>query len=98
MSDSESSNLPVLLSALDRLTEEELVQLNHVIVARLRLMDQVRSHKQMVKFRIGQTVRFTTADGRLIRGVIKSLNRKSVTILGNNQVIWRVAPALLEAD
>ena len=38
------NNLPAVLSVLDRLTEDELVQLNHVVVQRLRLMRQIRSH------------------------------------------------------
>jgi hypothetical protein len=98
MNDTEPSDLPAVLSVLDCLTEEELVQLNHVIVARLRLLQQIRSHNQMMNFRIGQTVRFTAATGAVIRGVIKSLNRKSVTVLTDAQVAWRVSPALLEPD
>jgi hypothetical protein len=98
MSDSNRSNLPALVSVLERLTEEELVQLNHVIVARLRLIQQIRSHGQMMNFRIGQAVHFTTATGEVIRGIIKSHNRKSVTVLSDAHVAWRVAPGLLQAD
>jgi hypothetical protein len=98
MNDAQNHNLPALLSVLERLTEEELVQLNHVIVARLRLMQQIRSHDQMMNFRIGQAVHFTTDTGQVIRGIIKSHNRKSVTVLSDAQVAWRVAPALLHAD
>ena len=98
MNDAQNHNLPALLSVLERLTEEELVQLNHVIVARLRLMQQIRSHDQMMNFRIGHAVHFTTDTGQVIRGIIKSHNRKSVTVLSDAQVAWRVAPALLHAD
>jgi len=98
MNASDPPNLPALLSVLERLTEEELVQLNHVIVARLRLMQQIRSHGQMMNFRIGQAVHFTTAAGQVIRGVVKSHNRKSVTVLSDAQVAWRVAPGFLQAD
>ena len=98
MSDAEDTDLPAVLSVLDRLTEEELVQLNHVIVARLRLMQQIRSHNQMMNFRIGQAVRFTTVTGQVIRGRIKSLNRKSVTVFSDTSGTWRVAPALLQPD
>jgi hypothetical protein len=98
MSASDQPHLPALLSVLDRLTEEELAQLNHVIVARLRLMQQIRSHDQMMNFRIGQAVHFTTATGHAIRGIVKSHNRKSVTVLSDAQVAWRVAPGLLQAE
>ena len=95
MNAGELPNLPRVLSVLDLLTEEELVQLNHVIIARLRLMQQIRSHGQMMNFRIGQRVHFTSADGQLIRGIVKSHNRKSVTVLTETQLAWRVSPGLL---
>ena len=93
-----SDNLPKVLSVLDLLTEDELVQLNHVIVARLRLMQQIRSHGQMMNFRIGQAVRFATSDGRAIRGIVKSHNRKSVTVISDDGLQWRVSPTLLRAE
>jgi hypothetical protein len=98
MSQTDPCNLPALVSVLDRLTEEELVQLNHVIVARLRLMQQIRTHGQMMNFRIGQAVRFADASGQLVRGVVKSHNRKSVTILTDCGCQWRVSPHLIQAD
>ena len=91
-------DLPAVLSALERLTEEELIQLNHIIVARLRLMGEVKSHGKMMQFRLGQPVRFTAGSGQVIRGVVKSHNRKSVTVISQTHGIWRVGPGLLEAD
>jgi hypothetical protein len=91
-------NLPKVLSVLDLLTEEELVQLNHVIVARIRLMQQIRSHGQMMNFRLGQRVRFTSSSGQLVRGVITRHNRKSVTLIADDGMQWRVSPGMLQAD
>ena len=62
---------------IDHLTEAELIELNHKIVERLRLMRQIRSHKEMFQFKIGdrvKTLRGSTrgiivrklADGRLV--------------------------------
>jgi hypothetical protein len=96
MNATSQGNLPKVLSVLDLLTEEELAQLNHVIVARLRLMQQIRSHGQMMNFRIGQSVRFTDAGGQVIRGVIARHNRKSVTVVTNDGHQWRVAPGLIQ--
>jgi hypothetical protein len=42
----------------DHLAEAELVDLNHRIVQRLRLMTQVHAHKAMLEFRIGDWVTF----------------------------------------
>jgi hypothetical protein len=98
MSSAPEPNLPKVLSVLDRLTEEELIQLNHVIVARLRLMQQIRSHEKMMNFRIGQRVRFTSSHGELIRGVITRHNQKSVTIIADGGMQWRVSPAMIQPD
>ena len=41
---------------IDRLTEAELVDLNHRIVERLRLLQHMRSHVQMLEFKLGERV------------------------------------------
>ena len=101
MSDSAAhadENLPRILSVLDRLTEEELVHLNHLIVQRLRLMQQIRAHGAMMQFHIGQPVRFTNSAGEIVRGTITRHNRTSVTLVTPAGARWRVAPGLLEPE
>ena len=83
---------------LDLLTEEELVRLNQIIVARLRLMHEIKAHGAMMNFRPGQRVRFAATSGELIRGVIAKYNRKSVTVVTEAGAHWRVSPGLLEAE
>ena len=90
-----SRNLPRVLSALEQLTEEELVQLNRIVVARLRLMQDIRAHGRMMDFQVGQSVQFTDPSGRLFRGVVSRHNRKSVTVVTGDGVQWRVSPSLL---
>src|ERR1700754_487963 len=46
---------------IDALTEAELVDLNHRIVERLRFLLQMKSHKQMLDFSIGDRVIFQPA-------------------------------------
>jgi len=48
---------------IDRLTEDELVDLNNRIVARLRFLHQLNAHVQMLDFKIGDRVAFQP-DGR----------------------------------
>jgi hypothetical protein len=43
---------------IDKLTEEELIDLNHRVVERLRFLDQMRAHSTMMKFSIGERVAF----------------------------------------
>ena len=97
-SDEKQGALPRVLSALELLTEEELVQLNHRIVARLRLMQEIRAHGAMAELRLGQRVRFLDSAGRTIRGAVTRYNRKSVTVLTDAGAQWRVAPDLLKPE
>jgi hypothetical protein len=41
---------------VDRLTEPELIDLNRKIIERLRLLQQMRAHRQMLAFKIGDWV------------------------------------------
>jgi hypothetical protein len=90
------ADLPRVLAVLDLLTEEELVHLNHVVVERLRLMQQIRQHGKIIQVRIGQSVRFADATGRTVRGIVSRHNRKSVTVVTPDGHQWRVSPQLLE--
>ena len=51
---------------IDRLTESELIDLNHRIVARLRMFAQLRAHTSMLELKVGERVSFDTEDGRRI--------------------------------
>jgi hypothetical protein len=80
---------------IDQLTETELVDLNRRVIERLRLLQQMRAHKQMLEFRIGDRVAFQ-ADGRgTVEGMLTRYNRKSVTVITNDGHHWNVAPGLL---
>ena len=41
---------------IDHLTEAELVDLNSRIVARLRFLEQMRAHVEMLEFKIGDAL------------------------------------------
>ncbi len=80
---------------IDRLTEAELVDLNHRIVERLRLLQHMRAHAHMLEFRIGEQVTFQP-DGRgPVQGMLTRYNRKSVTVVTDDGHRWTVSPALL---
>jgi hypothetical protein len=80
---------------IDHLTEAELVDLNHRIVERLRFLDQVRAHTQMLTYRIGDRVRFQPAGRPPVVGMLVRYNRKSVTVITDDGQRWNVSPALL---
>ena len=80
---------------IDRLSEEELVDLNNRVVERLRFIRQAHAHHAMLQFRIGEVVAFEP-DGRgCIEGVITRYNKKSVTVLTPDGQQWRVSPGFL---
>ena len=80
---------------IDSLPEQDLIELNHKIVARLRFLSQMRSHSIMLDFRIGERVIFRP-DGRPeVIGILTQYNKKTVTVITDSGEHWRVAPGLL---
>ena len=80
---------------IDQLTEEELIELNHKIVERLRLLEQMRAHGTMMRFSIGQRVLFDDSDGQSVSGVLTRYNKKTVTVISDDGRRWNVSPGLL---
>ena len=80
---------------IDKLSEEQLVDLNHRIVERLRFIAQMRAHATMLDFAIGQRVSFDADGGRLVTGTLTKYNRKTVTIITDEGQRWNVSPGFL---
>ena len=80
---------------LSKLTEEELVELNHEIVARLKVLRQMHRYEQMAAFRAGDRVSFMNDRGDVVSGIVVRFNHKSVTLHADNGERWRVSPGLL---
>ena len=92
-SNSESVAMPI---DIDALTESELMDLNHRVVARLRFLAHVDAHATMLEFRIGERVTFHP-DGRPpVTGMISRYNKKTVGIVTDDGHRWNVAPQLLQ--
>ena len=82
---------------IDKLSEEELIELNNRIVQRLRFLQQARAHASMLKFNIGARVTFTPDGRRPVVGVLTKYNRKTVTVVTEDGQRWNVSPHLLES-
>jgi hypothetical protein len=80
---------------IDKLTEEELIDLNHMIVERLRLLSQMRAHSQMLDFKIGDQVSFQPEGRPPVVGMMTRYNKKTVTVITDSGQHWNVAPGLL---
>lgn len=81
---------------IDGLSRDELIDLNHRIVERLRILDEVDAHKTMLEFSIGDRVMFVPYGGPPEFGVLTKYNRKTVTVVTDDKRRWNVAPTLLE--
>ena len=80
---------------IDKLNEDELIDLNNRIVARLRFLNQMRAHSQMLDFRIGDRVTFQPEGRPPLFGIITRYNKKTVTVITDSGQHWNVAPGLL---
>ena len=63
---------------IDRLSEAELVDLNNRIVARLRFLQQMRAHVEMLEFNIGDRVTFQPPGQGSVEGMLTRYNNKTV--------------------
>ncbi len=80
---------------IDQLTEDELVDLNNRIVARLRFLSHMRAHSEMLEFKIGDRVIFEPEGRAPVVGVLTRYNKKTVTVLSDSGQRWNVSPGFL---
>ena len=80
---------------IDELSEKELIKLNQRIVERLKFLDSVSRHKEMMDFNIGERVSFTPAGREKQFGVLVKYNQKTVTVVTEQGERWNVSPFLL---
>ena len=80
---------------IDSLSEQELIDLNHRVVARLRALRDMRAHVGMLEFRIGDRVTFQPPGRERLSGVLTRYNRKTVTVITDDGMQWNVAPGFL---
>ncbi|MGH9968550.1 MAG: hypothetical protein ACREBG_12075 [Pyrinomonadaceae bacterium] len=80
---------------IDGLTEAELIDLNNRVVERLKFLNHMRAHAQMLEFRIGDRVSFQPDDRPVMVGMLTRYNKKTVTVITESGEHWNVAPGLL---
>lgn len=81
---------------IDQLSIEELETLNHRIVERLKFLDAVQAHRDMMALNIGAKVSFESPrHGRQVGTVVK-FNRKTATVISDDGLRrWKVPPGML---
>ncbi|HYN26052.1 MAG TPA: hypothetical protein VES69_13560, partial [Pyrinomonadaceae bacterium] len=69
--------------------------LNNRVVERLKFLNHMRAHAQMLEFRIGDRVSFQAEGRPLLVGMLTRYNKKTVTVITESGEHWNVAPGLL---
>lgn len=80
---------------IDELTESELIELNHRIVARLNFLQQMKAHVSMLEFSLGEKVSFQPEGRPVLFATIVKYNRKSVTVVTEAGQRWTISPVFL---
>lgn len=80
---------------INKLSEAELIDLSRRLVERLRFLNQMRAHTQMLEFRIGDRVTFHPESHPPVTGILTRYNKKTVTVISDDRVQWNVSPGFL---
>jgi hypothetical protein len=80
---------------IDKLSEEELIDLNNRIIERLRFLSHMRAHSRMLEFKIGDRVTFQPEGRPPLFGMVTRYNKKTLTVITDSGQHWNVAPGLL---
>jgi len=80
---------------IDKLSEDELVELNQRIVERLKFLQATRDHHEMMEFNIGEKVSFAPPGREKLTGILMKYNKKTVTVITDQGQRWNVSPYLL---
>ncbi len=80
---------------LSSLTYDELLELNHKIVERLKFLDSLHTHEEMMQFSPGEKVSFESAGRERQIGTLVKFNKKTVTVITESGQKWNVSPQVL---
>lgn len=80
---------------IESLSYEELINLNKKIIERLKFLDSFHTHREMMQFNLGDNVSFEHPAHGLVFGTLIKFNKKTVSVITENQQKWNVSPHLL---
>ena len=80
---------------LASLTYDELIELNHKIVERLKFLDTMHTHEEMMQFSPGDKVSFQPSGRERQIGILVKFNKKTVTVITASGQKWNISPQIL---
>ena len=78
---------------IDKLSKEELLELNQRIVERLKYLSEKEMLELSKKFRVGDVVEFRNEEA-MNRGIVIRINRKTLSIQ-TKEGRWKIPPQFL---
>ena len=93
-SDNTLSN-KIMTIDIDKLTEDELIELNHRVVERLKFLESFHAHNEMMQFTPGEQVSFKPSGKERLIGTLVKFNKKTVTVISESGQKWNISPHLL---
>lgn len=84
----------LLNDLLNSMSERDLRALNRRVVEKIKLHQNVKNLQSMSKFSVFDEVSFMH-NGKKQQGTILRLNQKSITLVTDDDVEWRIHPSLL---
>lgn len=79
---------------IERLSFEELVDLNRRVVRRIQYLASLKTRAQLDRFEVGDRVTFQS-EGRAVVGVVIRVNRKTLSIHTDDHGHWNIHPKFL---
>jgi len=80
---------------IENMSLEQLRELNKRVVARIKVLHQIKTQSEMIRFNLGDRVQFCTREGEIVVGILIKYNRKTVSVVTDDGVQWNVAPSFL---
>ncbi len=78
---------------LEKLSHDELVQLNRRIIRRLQYLHSLKTQAVMDKFQVGDRVSFKS-NSRQIEGIVVRINRKTLSV-HTDDANWNIHPGMV---
>lgn len=92
MTNSFDDTFTQLLQQLEKLDRGSLLELKAEIVDRLKTMDESSQAEQLRQFSVGDRVSFENKSGETLLGSILRVNKKTLTLVTDDDMQWRVSP------
>ena len=80
---------------IDSLSLDELIKLNHRVVERIKFMETMITHSEMMQFSPGDKVSFEPPGRGKQIGTLVKYNKKTVTVITDAGQKWTVSPHLI---